>query len=129
MDYTYVPVNNGHNYVMFIMDGYNKEVINTKVVSSRKDSVTKATISKAICSRNISKGTNLIIHSDQGVEFNNTQVKRYLKNKKIKQSFSKAGTPLDNALMESLISGFKREYNISNKKISSTKELIKLVNS
>ena len=52
---------------------------------------------------------NLIFHSDQGSQYTARAFRQLLKKLKITQSFSNAGTPHDNAVMESFFSIFKKE--------------------
>ena len=54
-------------------------------------------------------GENLIFHSDQGSQYTARAFRQLLKKLKITQSFSNAGTPHDNAVMESFFSTFKKE--------------------
>lgn len=68
--------------------------------------------------------TGSILHSDQGGVFNSYEYQKALKENNFIQSMSRAGTPLDNAPMESFFSSFKSEV-IHNKhvKISSFEDL------
>lgn len=45
-------------------------------------------------------GSDLILHSDQGWHYQHKQYRRMLKNKGIRQSMSRKGNYLDNAVME-----------------------------
>lgn len=126
MDYTFVRVGQKFNYILFLLDGYNKEIVNYLVVESKTPKVTKNMLVQTIKNRKVNC-KELIVHNDQGCEFNNVVVNSYLVNKNIKQSFSKKGTPLQNALMESTISNFKRDFNPDNEKIENKKHLLKLV--
>ena len=115
MDYTFVRVQNKYKYVLLLMDGYNKEIINYRIVDRKTPRVTKNMLIQSL--RKVKNTKELIIHNDQGCEFNNNEVNSYLVNKNITQSFSKKGSPLQNALMESTISNFKRDFNPENEKI------------
>jgi len=68
--------------------------------------------------------TGSILHSDQGSAFNSHDYQKALEENNFIQSMSRAGTPLDNAPMESFFSSFKSEV-IHNKhiKISSFEDL------
>ena len=50
---------------------------------------------------------DLILHSDQGVQFTSIEFVRYCKENGIRQSMSKAGYPYDNAPMERFYNTFK----------------------
>lgn len=125
MDYTFVRTNNKFLYVLLLLDGYNKEIINYRIVSHKTPRVTKNMLIQSI--NKINSYSNLVIHNDQGCEFNNNEVNSYLINKGIKQSFSKKASPLQNALIESTMSTFKRDFNPENEKIVNKKHLQSLV--
>ena len=72
----------------------------------------------------IPDGTNLILHSDQGWQY---QMKRYqymLRKKGIRQSMSRKGNCLDNAVMENFFGILKSEF-YYNKKFSSIEQFSK----
>ena len=53
--------------------------------------------------------TNLILHSDQGWQYQHKQYQRMLAKKGIRQSMSRKGNCLDNAVMENFFGLLKRE--------------------
>lgn len=57
----------------------------------------------------ISDHTNLILHSDQGWHYQHKQYQRMLQEKGIRQSTSRKGNCLDNAVMENLFGLLKTE--------------------
>ena len=57
----------------------------------------------------IPDGTGLILHSDQGWQYQHKQYQRMLKRKGIRQSMSRKGNCLDNALMENFFGLLKSE--------------------
>lgn len=59
--------------------------------------------------KTIPDGSNLILHSDQGWQYQNKQYQRMLKNKGIQQSMSCKGNCLDNAVMENFFGLLKSE--------------------
>ena len=72
------------------------------VLSMVKDMLNKAFI-------NIPDNTNLILHSDQGWQYQHKQYQRMLRNKGIRQSMSRKGNCLDNAVMENFFGILKSE--------------------
>ncbi len=50
----------------------------------------------------IPAGTNLILHSDQGWQYQHKQYQRMLREKGVRQSMSRKGNCLDNAVIENL---------------------------
>ena len=57
----------------------------------------------------ISDGTKLILHSDQGWQYQHKQYQRMLSDKGIRQSMSRKGNCLDNAVMENFFGLLKSE--------------------
>ena len=57
----------------------------------------------------IPDGTNLILHSDQGWQYQLRQYQRMLREKDIRQSMSRKGNCLDNAVIENLFGLLKSE--------------------
>ena len=57
----------------------------------------------------IPNGTNLILHSDQGWQYQHKQYQQMLKHKGIRQSMSRKGNCLDNAVMENFFGLLKSE--------------------
>ena len=57
----------------------------------------------------IPDGTELILHSDQGWQYQHKQYQRMLENKGIRQSMSRKGNCLDNAVMENFFGLLKTE--------------------
>ena len=57
----------------------------------------------------IPDGTNLILHSDQGWQYQHKQYQRMLRKKGIQQSMSRKGNCLDNAVMENFFGLLKSE--------------------
>jgi transposase InsO family protein len=57
----------------------------------------------------IPDNTNLILHSDQGWQYQHKQYQRMLKSKGIRQSMSRKGNCLDNAVMENFFGHLKSE--------------------
>ena len=59
--------------------------------------------------KKIPDGTGLILHSDQGWQYQHKQYKRMLRKKGIQQSMSRKGNCLDNAVMENFFGLLKSE--------------------
>ena len=57
----------------------------------------------------IPEGTNLILHSDQGWQYQHKQYQRMLRDKGIRQSMSRKGNCLDNAVIENFFGLLKSE--------------------
>ena len=59
--------------------------------------------------KKIPDDTNLILHSDQGWQYQHEQYQRLLKEKGIRQSMSRKGNCLDNAVIENFFGLLKSE--------------------
>ena len=57
----------------------------------------------------IPDGTGLILHSDQGWQYQHKRYQRMLREKGIRQSMSRKGNCLDNAVMENFFGLLKQE--------------------
>lgn len=65
------------------------------------------TFDDAFAARNKPKG--LLFHSDQGAQYTAYAFRTFLKDKKVKQSFSKPGDAYDNSVCESFFKTLKNE--------------------
>ena len=94
-------------YLSPIIDLYNREIISYSISPRPCFSQTVAMLEKAF--QKISKNTNLILHSDQGWQYQMKPYQRMLKAKGICQSMSRKGNCLDNAVMENFFGILKSE--------------------
>lgn len=106
-DVTCMKLKARYYYLCAIMDLYSRKVIAHKVSTRNSVQLITSTIRMAYDIR--TPGGNLIFHSDQGSQYTSHAFRQLLKKWKITQSFSNAGTPHDNAVMESFFSVFKKE--------------------
>ena len=79
---------------------------------------------RAITSRKPSPG--LILHTDNGSNFCSKTFENYLKENEVVHSFSRSGTPHDNAVAESFFSSSKQEE-LYRRKINSEAELYRII--
>ena len=79
---------------------------------------------RAITSRKPSPG--LILHTDNGSNFCSKTFENYLKENEVVHSFSRSGTPHDNAVAESFFSSLKQEE-LYRRKINSEAELYRII--
>lgn len=106
-DVTCMKLKDRYYYLCAIIDLYSRKVIAHKVSTHNSTQLITATFSMAYNTR--TPGENLIFHSDQGSQYTAHAFSQLLKKWKITQSFSNAGTPHDNAVMESFFAVFKKE--------------------
>lgn len=106
-DVTYLRLGKVYAYLCVIIDLYSRKVIGYKVSYRKNSRLVIDTLNKALIIRN--SPTEVIFHSDLGGEYRANEVKELLKSLNIKNSFSDAGNPYDNAVAESFFSSFKKE--------------------
>ena len=106
-DVTCMKLKDRYYYLCAIVDLYSRKVIAHKVSTRNSTQLITATLRMAYDSR--MPGENLIFHSDQGSQYTSHAFRQLLKKLKITRSFSNAGTPHDNAVMESFFAVFKKE--------------------
>ena len=106
-DVTYFKLNEMKFYICVIMDLFARKVIAYRVGKNNSTQLVKGTFKDAYESRNAEDG--LIFHTDQGSNYRARAVSTYLAERNITQSFSKAGVPYDNSVMESFFASMKRE--------------------
>lgn len=106
-DVTCMKLKDRYYYLCAIVDLYSRKVIAHKISTRNSTQLITATLKMACNTR--TPGENLIFHSDQGSQYTSYAFRQLLKKWKITQSFSNAGTPHDNAVMESFFAVFKKE--------------------
>jgi putative transposase len=117
-DFTYLYLTNGNvRYNCTIIDLYDRSVmasVNDKFITSN---LAVRTLAKAIHDQKCDS-TQLMLHSDQGVQFTSVDFTGFCEAHGITQSMSRAGTPYDNAPMERYYNTLKAElisqYNFRN---------------
>ena len=97
----------GKCYLSPIMDMFNNEIVGYDLSKKANyDQIERMFLSADIDSKNLS---NLIIHSDQGWQYQNPRFVQTLKDHHIKQSMSRKGNCMDNSIMESFFGITKNE--------------------
>jgi transposase InsO family protein len=106
-DVTQFAVAGQKMYLSPILDLYNGEIISYSLKDSPSFKQTKDMLNAAIQRTKINKG--LILHSDQGWQYQMSEYQRILQDNGIVQSMSRKGNCLDNAAMESFFGVLKSE--------------------
>lgn len=94
-------------YLSPILDMYNGEIISYNISSRPVLGQVMDMLDKAF--RKIPDNTNLILHSDQGWQYQHKQYQKRLAEKGIRQSMSRKGNCLDNSIMENFFGLLKSE--------------------
>lgn len=124
-DITEFNISGNKLYLSPIIDLYNQEIISYELTERPVFNQVVMMLKKAF--KKIPNNTNLTLHSDQGWQY---QMKRYqhlLREKGIKQSMSRKGNCLDNAIIENFFGILKSEL-FYLKKYKSIDQLKKEIN-
>ncbi len=108
-------------YLSPILDMYNGEIISYNISERPVLSQVLDMVDRAFST--LPDSTNLIFHSDQGWQYQHKQYQKRLSEKGIRQSMSRKGNCLDNAVMENFFGLLKSEL-IYLKKFSSIEEFV-----
>jgi len=123
-DITEFKINNEKIYLSPIVDLYNGEIISYNISKHPVFHQVLDMLKKAF--EKISDGTNLILHSDQGWQYQMKQYQNLLEQKGIRQSMSRKGNCLDNACAENFFGILKSElYYVKEKQYKNIEELEK----
>ena len=94
-------------YLSPILDLHNSYLVSYTISERPVLSMVTTMLEKAY--ETIPDGTNLILHSDQGWQYQHKAYQRMLRKKGIRQSMSRKGNCLDNAVMENFFGLLKSE--------------------
>ena len=123
-DVTEFKVNDEKLYLSPIVDLFNGEIISYNLSRHPVFNQVIDMLEKAFCK--IPDNTNLILHSDQGWQYQMKQYQYILEQKGIRQSMSRKGNCLDNACVENFFGILKSElYYIKEKEYKNIEELEK----
>ena len=112
-------------YLSPIIDLFNQEIISYELTERPVFNLIVTMLKKAF--KKIPNNTKLVLHSDQGWQYQMKQYQCLLKQKGIKQSMSRKGNCLDNAIIENFFGILKSEmfYTQKFKSIEELKNEIK----
>jgi len=123
-DVTEFKVNNDKLYLSPIVDLFNGEVVSFNLSKYPVFHQVVDMLEKAF--KKIPDSTNLILHSDQGWQYQMKQYQYLLEKKGIRQSMSRKGNCLDNSVAENFFGILKSElYYIKEKEYKNIEELEK----
>jgi transposase InsO family protein len=94
-------------YLSPILDLYSSDVVSYTISERPVLSMVTSMLDKAF--NTLPEGAELILHSDQGWQYQHKQYQRMLAKKGIQQSMSRKGNCLDNAVMENFFGLLKSE--------------------
>ena len=94
-------------YLSPILDLHSSDLVSYTISDRPVLSMVTTMLDKAFAQ--IPDGTNLILHSDQGWQYQHKRYQRMLQKKGVRQSMSRKGNCLDNAVMENFFGLLKSE--------------------
>ena len=94
-------------YLSPILDLHSNDLVSYTISDRPVLSMVTTMLNEAFAK--IPDGTNLILHSDQGWQYQHKRYQRMLREKGIRQSMSRKGNCLDNAVMENFFGLLKTE--------------------
>ena len=124
-DITEFNVGGNKLYLSPIIDLFNQEIVSYELTERPVFNQVVMMLKKAF--RKIPNNTNLILHSDQGWQYQMRHYQDLLKQKGIRQSMSRKGNCLDNAIIENFFGTLKSEM-FYTQKFKSIKQLKKEIN-
>ena len=108
-DLTYVATWQGFAYVAFVIDVFARMIVGWRVSNSLRSDLALDALEQAICARSLTDMSDLIHHSDRGVQYLSIRYTERLKAVGIETSVGSVGDAYDNALAETIIGLFKAE--------------------
>ena len=106
-DFTNISSCKKRYHILIILDLYSRKIVGYQIAENQNAEILCSCFKKTFKNRGCPK--ELIFHSDNGKEYTSTKFINLLKRSNVKQSFSRKGTPLDNAVIEALNKTIKRE--------------------
>jgi transposase InsO family protein len=106
-DITCFKINEKFYYVCIIIDLFSRRIVAHSVSARNSTYLVTTTFRRAFETRN--RPQQLMFHSDRGVQYTSRTFQNLLNMNNIVQSFSKTGSPHDNAVAESFFSSMKKE--------------------
>ena len=105
-DVTYIRHNNKWYYLAGYLDLFNNEIVEWEL-SDVFDNLLVMRPAERLLQKKMSTKHQVLLHSDQGVQYSSAGYCNLLKEYNVIQSMSRAGNPRDNAVIESFWGRFK----------------------
>jgi putative transposase len=106
-DITYIKTNEGFAYLAVVIDLYSRRVVGWSMQSRQTTDLVLQALLMAVWRRK--PKARVLIHSDQGSQFNSIDWAAFLKQHNLEHSMSRRGNCHDNAVAESFFNLLKRE--------------------
>ena len=108
-DLTYVTTWRGFVYVAFVIDAFARRIVGWRVSSSLRTDIALDALEQALYDRRIAEESELIHHSDRGLQYVSIRYTERLAEVGIEPSVGSVGDSYDNAMAETIIGLYKTE--------------------
>jgi transposase InsO family protein len=108
-DFTYVATWRGFAHVAFVIDAFARRIVGWRASHSAQTSFVLDALEQALHARQPLSGSQLVHHSDRGVQYVSIKYTERLAEAGIEPSVGSVGDSYDNALAETVIGLFKTE--------------------
>ena len=108
-DVTEIKVDGKKLYLSAFLDVFNREIVGHSITQNPNFELIQDSFEHAVKTSKVSSKDQVIVHSDQGWLYQIPRFKELIKRYKMKQSMSRKGNCLDNALMEGFFGILKNE--------------------
>jgi transposase InsO family protein len=96
-------------YVAFVIDAFARRIVGWRVSSSLRTDIALDALEQALYDRCIAEESELIHHSDRGVQYVSIRYTERLSEAGIEPSVGRVGDSYDNAMAETIIGLYKTE--------------------
>jgi len=124
-DITYWKIGEKHVYISFITDTYSHKIVGYYVAKTLETIESLQALKMALDGLE-TKPTNLIHHSDRGIQYCSNSYVKLLQDYNVKISMTENGDPLENAIAERINGIIKEEY-LHNYQVNNLKEATELL--
>ena len=105
----YIATWRGFVYVAFVIDAFARRIVGWRVSSSLRTDIALDALEQALYDRCIAEESELIHHSDRGVQYVSIRYTERLSEAGIEPSVGRVGDSYDNAMAETIIGLYKTE--------------------
>lgn len=110
-DFTYIWFKTRFIYLATVMDRYTREIVGASVLAHHNTSL----VLQALTSALMNNSKPEIVHQDQGSEYTSDLFQDFCVTSGIQLSYSKKGSPWENAFQESFYDKFKIDFGDANR--------------
>lgn len=106
-DFTYIQYKNKWYYLSCFLDMFNNEILEWELQSECNNHLVIRPARRLLERLKQDTRNQILLHSDQGTQYQSAGYSSLLEKSNVIQSMSRAGTPRDNAVIESFLGRFK----------------------